>query len=104
MSTNNTSDHAILMRIEPWIFRLEGLSLLEKLCFSYIWGWSISNRCCESDTEWLGYKLGFTPNDIRTTLTLLEFENWIQIQFLGDTKFRAWANIEGVDNPCETCD
>lgn len=74
-----TSDHAILLRIDPWIFRMTDLSLFEKMLYNYVWSWGVQNRCCFSSDEWLAHKFGFTKQEVFTTLNLLEMKGLIKI-------------------------
>ena len=73
------SDHAILLRIDPWIFREEGLSLFEKMLANYVYSWTIQGKCCFVSDEWLGYKFGFTKQEVFTTLNLLQMKGYIKI-------------------------
>jgi hypothetical protein len=98
------SDLPIMVRIEPWIFRLEGLSLLEKLLMSYIFGWSVFNKCCVNTPEWLAYKFGFTPQEIETTLSLLQMSGHIEMSKGSDGNLSLWVIIEGVESPCSDCE
>lgn len=78
MSTDRT-ENAILLRIDPWIFRLPDLTLLDKMLLNYVYSWSIQNRCCFSSDAWLAHKFGFTEGDIKTTLDLLQMQGYIRI-------------------------
>ena len=50
---DDRTEAAILWRIDPWIFREEGLSFMEKMLLNYVFSWSIQNRCCFSSDEWI---------------------------------------------------
>ena len=96
------TEAAILWRIDPWIFREEGLSLLEKMLLNYVFSWSIQNRCCFSSDEWLAYKLNFKPNEIFTTLNLLQMKGYIRINrsFQGGARSLSFT-FSDVKDVCE---
>lgn len=99
---SDTSDHAILLRIDPWVFRMEGLSLFEKMLYNYIWSWGIQNRCCFSSDEWLAYKFNFTQQEVFTTLNLLEMKGLIKINrnFGGGARSLSVV-IKDIPDACE---
>jgi len=76
---DNRTENPILLRIDPFIFRIDGLSLLEKMLLNYVYAWSVQGRCCFSSSSWFGYKFGFTEGDINTTLELLQMKGYIRI-------------------------
>ena len=98
-----TSDHAIFLRIEPWIMRIDGISLLEKMLLNYIFSWRIQHKCCFSSDEWLGHKLGFPTQDIFTTLNLLQMKGFIKINrsFQGGARSLTFLFEEEIEDPCE---
>lgn len=76
---DNKTDMAILLRVDPWIFRLDGLSLFEKCLLNYVYSWTLQGRCCFTPDDWLAHKFGFQPSDVKTSLELLEFKGYIKI-------------------------
>lgn len=101
-----TSDHAILLRVEPWIMRLEGLSFLEKLLAGYVFSWRVQHRCCFSSSEWLAHKFGLTKQDVDTALNLLEMKNIIKINkvFQGGARSLTFVFEEDIPDPCDGLD
>jgi len=99
---NDRTENAILVRVDPWLFRLEGLSLFEKLLLNYVYSWSIQGRCCFSSDDWLGHKFGFPKGDVFTTLNLLEMKGYIRINrsFQGGARSLTFV-FEDVADPCE---
>jgi len=99
---NDRTENAILLRVDPWIFRLDGLTLLEKILLNYVYSWTIQGRCCFSSDEWLGHKLGFSKGDIFTTLNLLEMKGYIKINrgFQGGARSLSFVFTDAPD-PCE---
>ena len=77
--SNDRTENAILLRVDPFIFRLDGLSLFEKMLLNYVYSWSVQGRCCFSSDEWLAYKFGFMASDVFTTLNLLQMKGYIRI-------------------------
>lgn len=96
------TENAILLRVDPWIFRLDGLTLLEKILLNYVYSWSIQNRCCFSSDSWLGHKLGFEEGDIKTTLDLLQMKGYIRINrsFQGGARSLSFVFTD-LPDPCE---
>ena len=101
MSEDRT-ENAILLRIDPWIFRLDGLSLLEKMLLNYVYSWTVQGRCCFTSSEWMAYKFGFTAGDIDTTLDLLQMKGYIHIKkSTEDYNLRTLSfNFEDMEDPC----
>jgi DNA-binding MarR family transcriptional regulator len=99
MSTDRT-ENAILLRIDPFIFRLDGLSLFEKMILNYIYSWTIQGRCCFSTSEWLAYKFGFTEGDVNTTLDLLQMKGYIRIKSNPTSRSLSFV-FEDLGDPCE---
>lgn len=100
--TDNKTEAAILWRIDPWIFRENGLTFMEKMLLNYVFGWSIQNRCCFSSDEWLGYKLNISPFDIATTLDLLQLKGYIKINKNFDDGARSLSfTFSDVNDVCE---
>ena len=99
---NDRTENAILVRVDPWIFRLEGLSLFEKLLLNYVYSWSIQGRCCFSSDDWLAHKFGFPKGDVFTTLNLLEMKGYIRINrsFQGGARSLSFV-FEDAADPCE---
>lgn len=97
-----TSDHDILVRVVPWIMRLEGLSFFEKILLGYVYSWRIQHRCCFSSDEWLAHKFGVTKQDVFTTLNLLEFKGYIKINraFQGGARSLTFVFEEDIEDPC----
>ena len=104
MSEEQISDHHILLRVDPWIFHLDGLSLFEKMLLNYIWGWAVQHRCCFSSDQWLGYKFGFPAHDVYTTLNLLQMKGFIKINrgFQGGARSLSFVfdPKENIPDPC----
>ena len=100
---NQTSDHAILLRIDPFIFRMEDLSLFEKMLLNYVFSWAVQNKCCFSSSEWLAYKFGYTEQEVDTTLRLLEMKNLIKINraFTGGARALTFVFEEEIQDPCD---
>ena len=98
-----TSDHAILLRVEPWIMRLEGVSFLEKLLLGYIFSWRIQHKCCFSSDEWLAHKFGLDKQDVFTSLNLLEMKGYIKINraFQGGARSLTFLFEEQIEDPCD---
>lgn len=98
----NKTEAAILLRVDPWIFRLEGLSLFEKCLANYVYSWSIQQRCCFSSDEWLAYKFGYPVSDIQTTLNLLQMKGYITINrgFLQGARSLSY-NFEDQADVCD---
>ena len=101
MSTDRT-ENAILLRIDPFIFRMDGLTLFEKMLLNYIYGWTIQGRCCFSSSEWLAYKFGFTTGDVDTTLQLLQMKGYINLRVSpSDPTIRSLSFVfEDLEDPC----
>lgn len=99
---DDRTEAAILWRIDPWIFREEGLTFMEKMLLNYVFSWSIQNRCCFSSDEWLGYKLNVQPSDIFTTLNLLQMKGYIRINrgFEGGARSLSFT-FSDVKDVCE---
>jgi hypothetical protein len=99
---DNRTENAILLRVDPWIFRIEGLSLFEKILLNYVYSWSIQQRCCFSTDEWMGHKFGFPKNDVFTTLNLLQMKGYITINraFKGGARSLSFVFTD-VPDPCE---
>jgi len=102
MVSNDRTENAILLRVDPWIFRLDGLTLLEKILCNYIYSWTIQGRCCFSSSEWLGHKLGFSKGDIDATLNLLQMKGYIKINrgFQGGARSLTFV-FEDAADPCD---
>ena len=96
------SDHAILLRIDPWIFREEGLSLFEKMLANYVYSWTIQGRCCFVSDEWLGYKFGFSKQEVFTTLNILDMRGYIKINraFNGGARSLSFV-FSDIDDICD---
>ncbi len=101
MADDRTEAH-ILWRIDPWIFREEGLSMLEKMLLNYVFSWTIQNRCCFSSDEWIAYKLNLQPSDIFTALNLLKMKGYISINrgFEGGARSLSFT-FSDVDDVCK---
>ena len=99
-----TSDHAIMLRVEPWIMRLESVSLFEKLLLGYIFSWRIQHRCCFSSDEWLAHKFGVEKEDVFTTLNLLQMKGYIKINrgFQGGARSLSFLFEEEIEDPCDS--
>lgn len=106
MSENQISDHAILLRIDPWIFKMEGLSLFEKMLLNYVFSWAVQHRCCFSSDEWLAHKFGFSKQEVFTTLNLLEMKNLIKINRGFGGGARSLSFVFGpedkIEDPCDS--
>jgi hypothetical protein len=103
MSESQISDHAILLRVEPWIMRLEGLSIFEKLLLGYVFSWAVQHRCCFSSDEWLAHKFGVEKQDVFTTLNLLQMKGYIKINraFQGGARALNFVFEEDIPDPCD---
>jgi hypothetical protein len=99
---DDRTEAAILWRIDPWIFREEGLSFMEKMLLNYVFSWSIQGRCCFSSDQWLAYKLNVEVSDIFTTLNLLEMKGYIKINraFEGGARSLSFT-FSDVKDVCE---
>ena len=98
---DNKTDLPILLRIDPWIFRLEDLTLFEKCLLNFVYSFSILNKCCFSPDEWLAHKFGFEPSDVKTTLDLLQMKGYIAISRKFDGGHRSLSfNFSDVQDPC----
>ena len=98
---DNKTENAILLRVDPWIFRLEDLSLFEKCLLNFIYSFSILNKCCFSPDEWLAHKFGFDPSDVKTTLDLLQMKGYIAISRAYEGGHRSLSfNFSDVADPC----
>ena len=100
--TDNRTEAAILWRIDPWIFREEGLSFIEKMLLNYVFSWSIQNRCCFSSDEWIAYKLNVPASDIFATLNLLQMKGYIKINRNFDDGARSLSfTFSDVEDVCK---
>lgn len=99
---DDRTEAAILWRIDPWIFREEGLSFLEKMLLNYVFSWTIQGRCCFSSDEWIAYKLNVERSDIFTTLNLLQMKGYIKINraFSGGARSLSFT-FSDVPDVCE---
>ena len=97
------SDHAIMFRVDPFIFHMTDLSLLEKILLNFIFGWAVQHKCCWTSNEWLGHKFGFAPEDIKSTLELLQVKGLITIDYSYEAGKRTLNFVfdEPIPNPCD---
>ncbi len=100
--TEDRTEAAILWRIDPWIFREEGLTFMEKMLLNYVFSWSIQNKCCFSTDEWIAFKLNVQPSDIFTTLNLLQMKGYISINRNFDNGDRSLSfTFSDVEDVCK---
>lgn len=99
MSTQ--SDHAIMLRIDPWIFRLD-LTLEEKMLLNFIYSWSIMNKCTSIDEDWIAYKFNWEASFVLLQLDLLKMKGYIRLKQSETTGARLASFIfSDVADPCE---
>ena len=96
------SDHAIMLRVDPFIFHMSDLTLLEKILLNFIFGWAVQAKCCWTSNAWLGHKFGFSAEDIKSTLELLQVKGLITINYgyANDQRTLNFVFDEHIPNPC----
>lgn len=100
--SNTKSMEPAYMVIDPIIWGDESLNDREKICLSFIWGFTRVQKGCFAPATWIaqafGWDLGFTNQ----LLQMLEGRGWIKVtlEYNGSTRCMAIA-IPGERNPCE---
>jgi hypothetical protein len=97
------SDNAIMFRVDPFIFHMTDLTLLEKILLNFVFGWAVQHKCCWTSNAWLGHKFGFSAADIKSTLELLQVKGLITINYDYPEGNRTLNFVfdETIPNPCD---
>jgi len=101
MSSTESKEPSYMV-VDPIIWQDASLNDREKICLSFIWGFTRMQKGCFAPASWIAQNFGWDIPFTVQLLQMLESRGWIKnTQEYGGTARCLSINIPGEQNPCE---
>jgi hypothetical protein len=90
----------ILLRVDPFIWEDESLTIPEKILLNFVFSFTIENKCCTVQSSWIAQRFGWTERFVNEMILMMTIRGWL---FVSDNKSGTRTMsilIPGHPNPC----
>ena len=90
----------ILLRVDPFIWEDESLTIPEKILLNFVFSFTIENKCCTVPSAWIAKRFGWTEKFVNEMILMMTIRGWLYVSE-GSLGTRTMSIlIPGHPNPC----